>query len=823
FGLGEFGICGNTLPKFPLTIAIKDAVTNALVETKIYKDQFSGGFGSVAMLPGKSYNITFTDGCTNTFTHTITTPVKERYVDYSSSGQQTLLDSTAITYIYAHGFPTTGTTLTVTGGPVSAHSTKKGYAYAEDYVYPKAFSLQASSDSSLICPIYNTAPGTYYYTITDSCGNAHADSFIVAQTEVADFYFKYAYTKGCAGEAGLQYEFLHNTFASFTITDIKSGTDIFSMSLNNLQNPYSGVLNNLKATDYKMAINYYGGGIYSSLTNILVDNFTALDTIHILPYQNPALQSSSSILCNGNLLLVLSADSSKGIPPYQYEIISGPQLFPPQVDNVFQLTQKGLYRIRLTDKCGNSTASDVTVDELVFPPLSKIGNSCINGITRLTYGASSYFNYTWTKPNGNIFNGDTLVISPVTSADTGTYTISRLTTINNCTATQLTTYRLTAGARDSIEASICTGQSYTFGSRTLTQAGVYRDTIASVFCDSISILNLVINDQKKDSNVVAICKGQTFLFGGKLLNQAGIYRDTIATSFCDSISIISLTLSDYKKDSFAISICKGQSYPFGNKLLTQTGIYNDTLSTSTCDSIAIINLTVGDYNRADISAAICRGASYQFGNKLLTVAGVYIDTLHTNTCDSISTLRLTINNLTIINARSDKYKVTKGETIQLAVTPPNLNSYAWTSLNSFNNNSISNPTSVVNISSLYKVSVVDENNCTSMDSLFIQLDDTILSCNKTAIYIPKAFTPNNDNRNDFFRITGINSNGYREYRLMIYNRFGQKVFESTDPAKYWNGTYHEKPADQGSYVYYLHFICEDGKTFIGKGNVVLLR
>ena len=130
------------------------------------------------------------------------------------------------------------------------------------------------------------------------------------------------------------------------------------------------------------------------------------------------------------------------------------------------------------------------------------------------------------------------------------------------------------------------------------------------------------------------------------------------------------------------------------------------------------------------------------------------------------------------------------------------------------------------MASWYKVNVTDVNNCSHSDSLFISiLSDSVLTCdNINAIYIPNSFTPNNDGRNDRFRILGINNVAYKRYHLRIYNRWGQIIFESDKPTNTWDGTCKAKPAELGNYVYLFEFLCSDGTTtLIRKGNVVLLR
>ncbi|MFM7176213.1 MAG: gliding motility-associated C-terminal domain-containing protein, partial [Bacteroidota bacterium] len=55
------------------------------------------------------------------------------------------------------------------------------------------------------------------------------------------------------------------------------------------------------------------------------------------------------------------------------------------------------------------------------------------------------------------------------------------------------------------------------------------------------------------------------------------------------------------------------------------------------------------------------------------------------------------------------------------------------------------------------------------------------------------------------------------------NRWGEKVFETNDPAIGWDGTYEGKAATPAVYVYYLDAVCFDNQRFFKKGNISLIR
>lgn len=92
-------------------------------------------------------------------------------------------------------------------------------------------------------------------------------------------------------------------------------------------------------------------------------------------------------------------------------------------------------------------------------------------------------------------------------------------------------------------------------------------------------------------------------------------------------------------------------------------------------------------------------------------------------------------------------------------------------------------------------------------------------CNGCA-YIPSAFTPNNDGRNDYFSVLGQDVS---DVFMMVYNRWGNQVYISTGSSYRWDGTYKGKPCEPGTYFYILTAKCRGSRSFTRKGDVTLVR
>lgn len=148
------------------------------------------------------------------------------------------------------------------------------------------------------------------------------------------------------------------------------------------------------------------------------------------------------------------------------------------------------------------------------------------------------------------------------------------------------------------------------------------------------------------------------------------------------------------------------------------------------------------------------------------------------------------------------------ETITIHANP-GFRNYLWS------DNSVGSST-IVNKPGVYYLQVADENNCVGKESIKISLKDCLLG-----FYIPNAFTPDNNGKNDVFKpfIFG----NVRKVHFVIYNRFGQKIFESNDLDHGWNGSQKGMKAENGVYTWICGFQFEGAKPEVKKGTVRLIR
>ena len=152
---------------------------------------------------------------------------------------------------------------------------------------------------------------------------------------------------------------------------------------------------------------------------------------------------------------------------------------------------------------------------------------------------------------------------------------------------------------------------------------------------------------------------------------------------------------------------------------------------------------------------------------------------------------------------------------QLMATGANV--YTWSPAASLSNSTIANPIATPPLTQQYTVVGTDStNNCKSQDTLTV----FIKGATNPKSYIPNTFTPNGDGKNDCFRVRDFGT--VKIVDIIIYNRYGNLVFETKNAADCWNGYYKGQPAEVGNYVYYIKVLNDCGEE-IKKGNLLLLR
>jgi gliding motility-associated-like protein len=171
-----------------------------------------------------------------------------------------------------------------------------------------------------------------------------------------------------------------------------------------------------------------------------------------------------------------------------------------------------------------------------------------------------------------------------------------------------------------------------------------------------------------------------------------------------------------------------------------------------------------------------------------------------------------------LEAIATPYDIAYGDTSQLSITTQGVASVAWRSDETLSDTSIFTPVAYPLETTVYYVLATDTNGCFASDTVIVRVFKT--PCATGGVFLPNAFTPNGDGKNDVLYVRGIR---ITEVFLAIYDRWGQLMFETSDIKKGWDGTYGGKLLDAGVFGYYLKAVCEEGEVVSKEGNITLLR
>ena len=284
--------------------------------------------------------------------------------------------------------------------------------------------------------------------------------------------------------------------------------------------------------------------------------------------------------------------------------------------------------------------------------------------------------------------------------------------------------------------------SYTLNTEIFDLPGTYIRTIPNTAgCDSIITLHLTINKKTTEQNI-AICEGSSFFAGGADKTLSGTYTDTLQTSLnCDSIVTTHLTVHPVPLPNLGIDrdLCAG----------TQA-VINPGLFTS--------------YLWQDMSNA---------PDFTIQAPGKYwVKVTNSFNCSATDSFIVRSILPSPANFLKETDSVCNNGKLQIASSGV-FNTYLWSTGEGQNIVLVDKP-------GKYWLNVKDANGCEGTDSISVFEKECM-----SGVYIPLAFTPNRDGRNDIFK-----ANVFGElvsFKLQVFDRGGQLIFQTTDPGKGWNG------------------------------------
>lgn len=170
-----------------------------------------------------------------------------------------------------------------------------------------------------------------------------------------------------------------------------------------------------------------------------------------------------------------------------------------------------------------------------------------------------------------------------------------------------------------------------------------------------------------------------------------------------------------------------------------------------------------------------------------------------------------------VTASADQTLVLPGTTVQLLATPASGVTYAWEPAGAVSDPTIADPMAVVEQTTTF-IATISDGICIRSIPVTVQVYELI--CEDPDIFVPNTFTPNGDGTNDLLYVRGRH---IARMEFKVFDRWGELVFESTDPANGWDGRFKGMAVDPAVFVYHLRAWCIDGQEYFTKGNVTVVR
>lgn len=187
-------------------------------------------------------------------------------------------------------------------------------------------------------------------------------------------------------------------------------------------------------------------------------------------------------------------------------------------------------------------------------------------------------------------------------------------------------------------------------------------------------------------------------------------------------------------------------------------------------------------------------------------------------CISTDTVTVRVLPVTQVTASANPVSITIGQSSQISSTGVPGYTYKWSPIDGLDNPNSPNPKATPKQTTTYTLTVTTPDGCVQTRSVTITV--IIPECAEPFIFLPNAFTPNDDGKNDEWC---LRSNIVASMTLIVFDRWGEKVFETRNQSTCWDGRHKGKLLNPDVYGFYLTVNCVNGQKFTKKGNVTILR
>lgn len=429
---------------------------------------------------------------------------------------------------------------------------------------------------------------------------------------------------------------------------------------------------------------------------------------------------------------------------------------------VFNMTSAGLDDIYI-QKIGQS--------QCCLPPPSPVNTStntsiCSGGTATLTATGTGTITWYQTATGTTTLNIGSTYITPTLSP--GTYTFYTESSIACAVSNTRTAVTVTVNTTPTTSVSASTSTICSGNTTTLTALGALTYSwIPTSTLNSSTASSVIANP-----------------------NTTTVYTVTGANGVCTSTKQLTITVNQTPTLTVSSSspiICNDST-----SVLNVSGATNYSWSPTT-------NLSAS--SGATVNASPNSSTTY-------TVIG------YNGNCSTTQTINVLVS--PSINLTTSDLIIGQGSSTNLFASGGV--TYTWTSENTLPCIHCPSITVSPSVTSTYCVESINSDGCFSSQCLTIEVD---MLCGDA--FVPNAFSPNGDGHNDLLNVR-INPNCVVRFNMRIFNRWGEKVFESDELTNSWNGVFRGEDLNPAVFVYYLKIVTiSSANDITKKGNVTLIR
>lgn len=536
----------------------------------------------------------------------------------------------------------------------------------------------------------------------------------------------------------------------------------------------------------------------------------------------------------------ITATGADGIAPYQYSV-DGINF---QSNTLFPNIKAGNYTITVKDAIGHTNTNTITVKN-ICPTVTAVGTNGLCGtanaiITATGANSTGPYQYSIDGINfqtGNVFSGLVNGTYTITVKDAIGLTNTITVTVTNFPSPQLTVSTIAAGClnNDAVLTVNATGGTaplqFSIDRINYQSSNIFKNIASGSYTAEV-----------KDVNGCKVTKSAVISLTDNLSLSANGDK-----TICEGTSTI--ISANTNGNSYSWSPAAGLSNstvinPSASPVTTTK--YFLTVGLGTCikkDSVTVF-VNSAPVANAGIDVTVCYGQSVHLngsgGASYQWTPPTYLDKAYISNPTIIKPISSTTYSLVVTDAKG--CKSVQSETVTVTVTPMahvfagndtsiavgeplqlraiDINNSGFTQYNwfpSYGLNSINtvNPVAVLDRNIKYTVSATTPQGCEGTDDIIIKVFQA------PEIFVPNAFTPNKDGKNDLLKAIPVGIKDFRFFR--IYNRWGQELFETKDSGYGWDGSQNGAALGTGVYTWLAEGVDYKGNIIRRKGVVTIIK